>query len=232
MKLLHTTDLHFRCDWFDWIAAQAPRFDAVCISGDLLDMVGPQRKDFRTQIKWVRDWIRRFPGKLFICSGNHDWWMPIHGVTDTDAKGGWLRKMSTITVAVDGSRRIENDIQFITLPWLGVPSDIDANRRVIVITHCPPAHSGVAQSGKQDLGDADLAKTCSTAELIVLCGHVHEPLQWFATVGHSVCINPGCDFTQPIPNHVIIDTGETTASLFRRGTMVESASLSTITLKS
>ncbi len=221
MKLLHTTDLHFRREWFEWVEAQAPGFDAVCISGDLLEMVGPQRKDFRVQIRWVRDWIRRFPGKLFICSGNHDWWMSAHGVTDTDAKGGWLRKMSTVTTAVDGSRRIENGIQFITIPWLGIPSEMEPAARVIVIAHCPPAYCAVAQSGKQDLGDSGLAEVCKTSEMLVLCGHVHTPNHWFATSGQSLCINPGCELQHSTPNHVIIDTTENTASLMRQGSVVD-----------
>jgi Icc-related predicted phosphoesterase len=38
MKLLLTADLHFRLPWFRWLIEQAPRYDLVCIAGDLLDM--------------------------------------------------------------------------------------------------------------------------------------------------------------------------------------------------
>jgi Icc-related predicted phosphoesterase len=38
MKLLLTGDLHYRIHWFRWLIEEAPNFDLVCISGDLLDM--------------------------------------------------------------------------------------------------------------------------------------------------------------------------------------------------
>ena len=51
MKLLHVADLHFRTRWFEWVAAQAPHYDAVCVAGDLLDMFGTAKTSLRAQAK-------------------------------------------------------------------------------------------------------------------------------------------------------------------------------------
>ena len=37
MKLLATSDLHNRHDWYAWLHNKAPQYDAVVIAGDLLD---------------------------------------------------------------------------------------------------------------------------------------------------------------------------------------------------
>jgi Icc-related predicted phosphoesterase len=36
MKVLITTDLHYRAAWFEWLIREAPKFDAVFIAGDFL----------------------------------------------------------------------------------------------------------------------------------------------------------------------------------------------------
>ena len=38
MKLLFVADLHYSLKQFDWLLAEAPKFDAVSIGGDLLDL--------------------------------------------------------------------------------------------------------------------------------------------------------------------------------------------------
>ena len=40
MKLLFVADLHYALKQFDWLMANAPRFDATIIGGDLLDLAG------------------------------------------------------------------------------------------------------------------------------------------------------------------------------------------------
>ena len=85
MRLLHVTDFHFREPWFHWLAAQATNYDACCLTGDMLDMFPGSRIGLRTQARWVRDWLREFPGQLYACTGNHDWWPSDHRVVDNDA---------------------------------------------------------------------------------------------------------------------------------------------------
>jgi hypothetical protein len=69
MKLLHVADLYVRPHWFEWVAAQASNYDAVCVAGDLLDMFGIAKTALRAQATWTRDWLGESPGRLFVCSG-------------------------------------------------------------------------------------------------------------------------------------------------------------------
>jgi Icc-related predicted phosphoesterase len=75
MKILITSDFHFRKKWFEWLTQEAPKYDLVCLSGDLLnlfDKITP-RID---QIQWVvQTWKPQFAATktlLAISSGNHD----------------------------------------------------------------------------------------------------------------------------------------------------------------
>jgi len=70
MKILHTTDLHFNLQWFEWIENQQDKYDVFCISGDFID----SSKDIALpkQIEFVSEWIKKFSKPLFVCSGNHD----------------------------------------------------------------------------------------------------------------------------------------------------------------
>lgn len=70
MKILHLSDLHLNGAWFDWALRQAPRYDLVCVSGDLLDMF--MRVGRFWGVLEVKDWTDTFPGNLALCSGNHD----------------------------------------------------------------------------------------------------------------------------------------------------------------
>jgi len=75
LKLLHVTDLHLNKNWYDWVAAHALDYDATCISGDLLNLFGfdDVGNGAKSQIRWVRHWVANFPSKLFLRSGNHDY---------------------------------------------------------------------------------------------------------------------------------------------------------------
>jgi Icc-related predicted phosphoesterase len=71
MKILATSDLHNRRDWYDWLLKQAPKYDAVVIAGDLLDMA----TDIYPQVEFLGNWIHKFEKlgtHLLICCGNHD----------------------------------------------------------------------------------------------------------------------------------------------------------------
>jgi hypothetical protein len=72
VKLLLTADLHFRIDWFRWLIEQAPRYDLVCIAGDLLDMF--EVESTKEQAPEVGRLIRELADivPVAVCSGNHD----------------------------------------------------------------------------------------------------------------------------------------------------------------
>ena len=71
MKLLLTADLHYRREWYTWLLNQAPKYNAVAIAGDLLDMF----MDPQPQIEFLRAWVAKMKvvgTPLFFCDGNHD----------------------------------------------------------------------------------------------------------------------------------------------------------------
>lgn len=212
MKLLHVSDLHFRAPWFAWVAARAQDFDAVCVAGDLLDMFATHRAGLRAQARFVIDWVRSFPGRLSLCSGNHDWWEAADA-TDTDARASWIDKLASpqVTVAGQGARCGEYFIhcQAYRAPciWPASPTS-----RWILLHHLPPAlaATGMGGMGGNDNGCRVLADALTTAAhppWIVLSGHLHRPKSWRGKCGPSWSLNPTCDEGAAFPNHIVIDTG-------------------------
>src|SRR3954452_7778504 len=72
MKLLFVADLHYSLKQFDWLLAEAPKFDVVIIGGDLLDL--SSSLDFGVQIAVVEKYLCRLRERtlLLVSSGNHD----------------------------------------------------------------------------------------------------------------------------------------------------------------
>jgi uncharacterized protein len=216
MRILHVSDLHFRQRWFDWVAAQATRFDAVCLSGDLLDMLPTARTNLREQAKWATQWLAAFPGeRLFVCSGNHDWWAA-EG-TDRDAEGKWLMRARRRNVVVDGDVRILEGMRFVCSPWLR-PVEADGLEPVVLIVHAPPEGAAVAKDRSgMDVGDFEVAQIAQQLppHSLVLSGHAHTPARWFARIGGVCCFNPGVDFeSKSVPNHIVIDTERRRAEFY------------------
>jgi len=38
MKILHVSDLHSIAAWFDWLIAESPNYELVCLTGDILNL--------------------------------------------------------------------------------------------------------------------------------------------------------------------------------------------------
>ena len=75
MKLLLTADLHSHREWYTWLLDQVPKYAAVAMAGDLLDMF----QDLPPQIEFLRAWVVKMKlagTPLFLCDGNHD----MHGI--------------------------------------------------------------------------------------------------------------------------------------------------------
>ena len=220
MKLLHVSDLHFRTPWFDWLAVQTPRFDACCFTGDLLDVFPNATASLREQSRWMRNWLRNFPGDLFVCSGNHDWWPPQDQVIDTDTQGGWLRKAAGPKVRVDGTSEIYQGYRFVCCPWFGVPAAPGPEPAVILV-HAPPLGTPLSSDLGREVGDPEVAAAVLKLPegSLVLSGHIHDPKRWCHQLGPAWCFNPGVDLSAKEPNHVIIDTTSRTAEFHGWGSI-------------
>ncbi len=207
MKLLHVCDLHFRVQWFDWVADQAVNYDAVCISGDLLDIFSKTNTSLRAQCKWTQAWLKAFPGRAYVCSGNHDWWMPQEHYIDTDVQGGWLKKTASSNVRVDGTSELFHGFRFTCCPWLGIPA-LSGSEAAVVLVHTPPQAAPLSSKLGQQTGDSEVAAAILKLQegSLVLSGHIHDPQSWYHKLGPAWCFNPGVDFHATVPNHINIDT--------------------------
>lgn len=213
MKILHVTDLHYHKPWFDWVLHRASDFDAVAISGDLLNLFAPC--PLEEQGEWVSQWLERLPTATAVCSGNHD-------VTDS-GHCPWERRPGADIPTLTGDREIlrRGAWTIEAVPWGGLPRRGGENH--VVVCHAPPAGASTAWSvaDQQDRGDGRLARCLGeSADLpwIVLSGHVHDPRGWQAHRRGTWSFNPlhtGQEHPE-VPNHLELDLAAATA-VWRNG---------------
>ena len=216
MKILHVTDFHFNKAWFRWLRRNRKKFDAICLTGDLLDLaIGEQREGvpMLKQAQWVLRWLSRYDGPpLFICSGNHDDFFESHkGVVNPLAKMGFLRTAAAANplVLIDGTDTVLFGYRFVCAGWKAVPAYVASQEPVILLTHSGPDGSRVAAkipAGQHGLDAAALVEQLPPGS-IVLCGHEHSPRSWRTKWWNCMCINPGSgtNTTRSEPNRVIIE---------------------------
>ena len=73
MRLLLTSDLHFRLPWLEWLLAEAKsgKWGLIVLGGDQEDMFGPAGKQV-TEWEDVYAEMKRLRIPLVACGGNHD----------------------------------------------------------------------------------------------------------------------------------------------------------------
>ncbi|NBK99233.1 MAG: metallophosphoesterase [Erysipelotrichia bacterium] len=196
MKILHCSDLHFYKPWYEWISQQQDAFDVLCLTGDFLDTA--QKTPIEEQKTWVREWFKTIHKPLFICSGNHDY--------DEKDSLEWLNKIPN--VYGDGVIKTLDGIKFGCIPYLATDYDNFATCHVL-LSHLPPANTKTAidRQKKKDWGDRDLARLLSHRLLqpkILLCGHVHEPIEIQDKMYECMIYNSGITGKANIPLHAIL----------------------------
>ena len=223
--ILSVADLHYRKRQYAWLAAQAGKFDVICIAGDLLDMHTSAATGLRQQAAWVLDWIAAFPTdrtRLFVVSGNHDWW-PGHGPI---AEGRWRQRARRPGVYVDGDVVRHGGLTFACKPWNGPLALPVRAGPVVLVAHAPPEDAVVGSENGRGVGDFETrqlaASLPSPAGSLVLSGHAHHPDAFLGHVGRVACLNSGCTLTAPVPRHFVIDAGARWAWLFA-GSALEAA---------
>ncbi len=210
MKLLHLSDLHFNERWYGWACAQATRFDAVAVTGDLIEP--RHRVPVPRQVEWLRDWMWRFPRPLILCSGNHD----ERDAQVPDQCRRWLANLQMSHVTTDEQRTTLGRWQIECVPWAAWPTA--GGPDLIALMHAPPQGAATAISYPEgvDFGDFNLAENLKVglnAPRLMLGGHVHRPRRWHGRVSQSLSFNPGRNFDPqaPRPNHIVIDLDGGTA---------------------
>jgi Icc-related predicted phosphoesterase len=221
MRLLHVSDFHCHRPWFSWLATHAGECDACCLTGDLLDLFLDSRPRKRItlshQSRWVRDWLEAWTGPpLYVCSGNHDAWLPAEGGDDPLARLGFLRLAAAANarIKIDGTDEVFGGHRFVCCPWGRVPTLAETPDPVVLLSHTPPDGTQVAAggmgSGAAEMDLADAVRRLPAGSL-VLSGHVHHPDRWHDRLGVAVCFNPGVDESAEVPCHIVIDTARCTA---------------------
>jgi predicted MPP superfamily phosphohydrolase len=203
MKFLLTADLHFRTDWFRWLVGQAPNYDLVCISGDLLDMfevksTREQAREVTTLIKELADIV-----PVAVCSGNHD---NAAGLVSHDRASlyKWLVDLGAHpNIITDGATRKLENLILTTVPyhcpkeekaiWLdrGLTIRRQTGQPWMMLHHVPPK-TGLGVSGEES--EAAGLLLAYRPDYFV-SGHNHafpykSGQSWNPENGRSVCIGP------------------------------------------
>jgi Icc-related predicted phosphoesterase len=205
MRVLLTSDLHYKLRQYDWLIGAAPHFDVVVIAGDHIDAMLPVPT--AVQIAALSASFGAVAGKshLIVCSGNHDlnaW--SVEGEKTAD----WLAGARADALSVDGDTVTVGDTLFTVCPWWDGPyarlrverlletASHRRNGRWIWVYHAPP-EGPLSWTGKRHYGDAVLARLIERyAPTAVLCGHIHEaPFKtngsWIDRVGDTWLFNAG-----------------------------------------
>jgi Icc-related predicted phosphoesterase len=221
VRYLIASDLHFGLQQFDWIAEQAPDFDAVILCGDHLDVAG--HVDIRAQASLITAYLAKLADHTVVVvnSGNHD----LIGRGDHGEKAAlWLADLDPRVVR-DGQRvEVGTDLVSACCWWEGPVTRgaleaqlaADAARRPaagswIWAYHSPPDGSPTSWSGQRYYGDAVLnALIAEHRPTVVVSGHVHEsPFRpdgsWHDRVDGALVLNAGRQ-PGPVPAHIILDT--------------------------
>ena len=219
MKVLITTDLHYRAAWFEWLIREASHFDAVFVAGDFLDIFIAEPR--AAQAGEVQRWLRRLAEvtKVAVCSGNHDN-AGRQVIRDRAPVYEWLAELGRIpNIITDGCTRLVDSGIITTVPyyctkgqkavWLDRGVSLRRSRpesKWVVLHHVPPPLRAGPMGEEIEAGE--LLNTYQPDFFI--SGHIHNlPYQpgnsWRKQVNRTLVIIPGKQPTASFPNHVILE---------------------------
>lgn len=218
MRILLTSDLHYRLRQYDWVIGAAARYDAVVIAGDHIDGFQPVPSPVQIAALSASFAAVAQKSRLLVCSGNHD----LNARNRAGEKtADWLDAIRGPTLAVDGDTVSVGDTLFTVCPWwdgpharAGVEQMLEnASRqrtgRWIWVYHAPPV-GVLSWTGKRHFGDVVLPELIERhSPTAVLCGHIHEaPFKnggsWIDRIGDTWLFNAGNQIGD-VPAFVEID---------------------------
>ena len=218
MRILLTSDLHYKLRQYDWLIGAAAAFDVVVIAGDHVDAFLPVPPDVQIAALSATLTAVARRSRLLVCSGNHD-------LNARNAAGektaDWLAALRSSAAAVDGDSVTIGDTLFTVCPWWDGPPaqwDVervldDASRRRdgpwVWVYHAPPL-GPLSWTGRRHYGDVVLAELIGRhSPTAVLCGHIHEaPFKrdgsWVDRIGQTWLFNAGRQIGD-VPARIEID---------------------------
>ena len=99
MRLLLTSDLHYRLRQYDWLIGSAAGFDVVVVAGDHIDAFLPVPSEVQLAALAATRTAGARQSRLLVCSGNHDL-NARNGAGEKTAD--WLEAVRSAALAVDG----------------------------------------------------------------------------------------------------------------------------------
>ncbi len=224
MRLLLTSDLHYKLRQYDWLMHAAPHFDAVVIAGDHIDANQPIPAYVQIAALRASFAALALKSRVLVCSGNHD--LCLRNSAGEKA-AEWLEASRSSTLAVDGDTVEVADALFTICPWWDGPHGQAAVARQLEsaalqrrgawvwVYHAPP-QSALSWTGKRHYGDAFLPELIERySPTAVLCGHIHEaPFRaegsWIDRIGDTWLFNAGRQ-DGDVPARIEIDFATHTA---------------------
>lgn len=228
MKVLLVADLHYTLKQFDWLHAVAPKFDAVVIAGDLLDIVSTV--PLQGQLVVVMNHLKRLHAatRLVVSSGNHD----LTGRNEAGEKiARWMAQTKRAGIPCDGDH-LQIDGTLVSIcPWWDGPVTRDEvgaqlarnaqlrSEQWIWVYHAPPSDSPTSWAGSRHFGDEFLVEWIQEySPDLVLCGHIHQsPFRsggsWADRIGRTWVFNAGKQIG-PVPCHIVFDTVDGSATWY------------------
>jgi Icc-related predicted phosphoesterase len=225
MRLIFFADLHFSLKQYDWVLANAGKYDVTIIGGDLLDLASSL--DLDTQITVVEKYLGLLTknSKLVISSGNHDGDSRNEG---DESFAQWVLDARTEGLYVDGDSFDIKDVHITVCAWwdgeIGrkeIERQLEreaalAPKRWIWVYHAPPKGANTCWSGRKFIGDDSLRAWIDRFQPeMVLSGHIHnapfsEPGSWIDRIGRTWVFNTGRQ-TGAEPTSLTIDLDTMTA---------------------
>ena len=225
MRLLFVADLHYSLKQFDWLVAQAGKYDVAAIGGDLLDLSSALDADVQIAIVEKYLGLLREKTRLIVCSGNHDG--DSRNAAD-ESIAEWVRAAHGDRVYVDGDGFDLGNTRVTVCPWWDGQLSRNELQALLEreaaqvrgpwlwIHHAPPSGSRTSWSGRKFIGDEYLRGWIYRFQpTMVLSGHVHNsPFysegSWIDRVNATWVFNPGRQIG-PEPTAITLDLDGMTA---------------------
>jgi hypothetical protein len=196
MRVLLTSDLHYKLRQYDWLLGAAPRFDVVVVAGDHVDAFSPVPGE--VQIAALSASLKALAQRcrLLVCSGNHDlnarsadgekiadWLAPVRDAGSGRGDNVAVDFCSRSACGTAPTRAVERMLgrgAERTGRWAGVPR----------------AAGGRAELERQAPLGAGCRAIARYSPTAVFCGHIHKRHSNRAAVGRS-STTPGCSMRPP-----------------------------------
>jgi Icc-related predicted phosphoesterase len=225
MSLLFVADLHYTLKQFDWVLAQAEKYEVIVIGGDLLDLGSDL--DMDVQIAIVEKYLELLRQKtiVVVSSGNHDG-DAVNEANESFAE--WLRHARNDRLYVDGDSFDLGEDRITVCPWwngdfmrdqIEAQLQAEADRvrgKWIWVYHAPPDGARTSWAGKRFIGDDFLSSMIERFKPdMVFSGHIHNsPFYdqggWVDRLGSTWVFNPGRQIGSE-PTCIVVDLEAMTA---------------------